>query len=130
MGSLSRSASQEAPSRPDTSQRFAAVRMPLEEPVDDFEEAVQELQQCPSTELRDARDRHRRALAALRDEGYNGLSDATREHLEGHLRTNLKALNRALDRVSPDETEAPTDPVEENGDSFYSRLRTFFQTLW
>jgi hypothetical protein len=103
--------------------------MPIEEPVDDFEDAVRKLRQCDSTELRRARQHHRRALESLRDGGYSGLSGATRKHLEGRLRTNLKALNHALD--TPTSDADPSDPPSGTSpDSFSSRFRAFFQALW
>lgn len=111
-------------------QRFSAVRMPIEEPVEDFDAAVDKLRQCASTELRRARKHHRRALEALQNGGYHSLSDATREHLVERLRNNLTALNRALDSSasSPETTSTETDA--SRSDSFSSRFRTFFQGLW
>lgn len=114
---------------PDPSQRLAAVRMPIEEPVEGFEDAVQKLRQCSSTELRRARQHHRRALESLRDGGYNALSKATRAHLTGRLRTNLKALNHVLD-ATPADSSADAASAEEDADSFSSRFRAFFQSLW
>jgi len=107
--------------------------MPIEEPVEDFEDAVQKLRQCNSTELRRSRQHHRRALESLQDGGYNALSEATRDHLTGRLRTNLKALNYVLDATS---TDSPADSgphansAEEDANSFSSRFRAFFQSLW
>lgn len=114
---------------PDPSQRLAAVRMPIEEPVEDFEDAVQKLRQCSSTELRRARQHHRRALESLRDGGYNALSEATRAHLTGRLRTNLKALNHVLD-ATPADSSTDAASTKEDTDSFSSRFRAFFQSLW
>ena len=113
----------------DSSQRLAAVRMPIEEPVENFEDAVQKLRQCSSTELRRARQHHRRALESLRDGGYNALSEATRAHLTGRLRTNLKALNHVLD-ATPADSSTDAASTEEDTDSFSSRFRAFFQSLW
>lgn len=105
--------------------------MPIEEPVEDFEDAVQKLRQCSSTELRRARQHHRRALESLQHGGYSGLSEATREHLVGRLRTNLKALNHALDTTAAASDESPPRSESESSeDSFSSRFRTFFQGLW
>lgn len=119
-------------SRSDTSasigptQRFAAVRMPLEEPVDSFSEAVQQLQTCDSTELRRARKHHRRALASLQDGGYDNLPEATRRDLTDRLRNNLAALNEAL--------EASTNVASESSDtdasSVSDRFRAFFRGFW
>ena len=117
----------------DSSQRLAAVRMPIEEPVENFEDAVQKLRQCNSTELRRARQHHRRALESLQDGGYSALSEATREHLTGRLRTNLKALNHVLDTpstASSEDTASSTNSDSEHADSFSSRFRAFFQSLW
>jgi len=122
--------SQSPSSSRDASQRFAAVRMPIEEPVENFADAVQKLKQCHSTDLRRARQHHRRALESLQNGGYSGLSDATREHLVGRLRTNLKALNHVLDTASSSEDPPPSTKTEERADSFSSRFRTFFQSLW
>ena len=126
--------SSDAPSTsPDPSQRLAAVRMPIEEPVDDFEDAVQKLRQCNSTELRRARQHHRRALESLQDGGYSALSEATRNHLADRLRTNLNALNHVLDAPSADspaDASSPARSTEEDPDSFSSRFRAFFQSLW
>jgi len=113
----------------DAPQRFSAVRMPIEEPVEDFEEAVQKLKQCSSTELRRARQHHRRAIESLQQGGYTALSDATRSHLLNRLRHNLKALNHALDATTTSESQTPSDTDEEGG-SFSSRFRSFFQGLW
>jgi hypothetical protein len=112
------------------SQRLAAVRMPIEEPVDDFDEAVQKLKQCSSTELRRARQHHRRALESLRQGGYSALSNSTRDHLIGRLSRNLKALNYALDATaSPPETDDDSDsPKDESSLSSY--IRALFQALW
>lgn len=112
------------------SQRLAAVRMPIEEPVDDFDEAVQKLKQCSSTELRRARQHHRRALESLREGGYSALPDSTRDHLMGRLGRNLKALNHALDATaSPSETDDVSDPPEDES-SLSSHFRALFQALW
>jgi len=113
----------------DGSQRLAAVRMPIEEPIDDLDEAVEKLKQCSSTELRRARQHHRRALGSLQEGGYNALPESTRDHLIGRLRRNLEALNHALDETSnSDEPDAP-DASEEMS-SCSSRFRAFVQSLW
>ena len=126
------SSSESTSSSRDASQRFAAVRMPIEEPVDDFADAVQKLKQCDSADLRRARQHHRRALESLQDGGYSGLSEATREHLVGRLRSNLKALNHVLDPPSDDadHNESSSGDVEKQVTSFSSRFRSFFQTFW
>jgi hypothetical protein len=103
--------------------------MPIEEPVEDFADAVQKLKQCDSADLRRARQHHRRALESLRDGGYSGLSEATREHLVGRLRSNLKALNHVLDLPSGSDEPSSGD-AEKQITSFSSRFRAFFQTFW
>lgn len=111
-------------------QRFSAVRMPIEEPVEDFDTAVEKLRRCTSTELRRARKHHRRALESLQNGGYHSLSDATREHLVERLRNNLAALNQALD-ASPSSPKNPSKEADgASSDSFSSRFRAFFQGLW
>lgn len=111
-------------------QRLAAVRMPIEEPVDDFDEAVQKLKQCSSTELRRARQHHRRALESLRQGGYSALSDSTRDHLMKRLSRNLKALNHALDATAsaPETGEGSDSPKGDS--SLSSHFRALFQALW
>jgi hypothetical protein len=108
--------------------------MPIEEPVDDTDEAVAKLRQCDSTELRRARKHHRRALESLRNGGYSCLSDATRTHLAVRLRNNLEALNRALDAtVAPAESagEPASDDAEtEEASSISSRFRALLRRLW
>lgn len=115
-------------------QRFSAVRMPIDGPVDDLEEAVERLRECSSTALRRARTHHRRALESLCTGGYSALSEATRDRLADRLRRNLKALNRALDAASaPDrsKSEAPlSTPSSESRPSLASRIRAFVQGLW
>lgn len=113
----------------DGSQRFAAARMPIEEPIDDLDHAVRKLKQCSTTEIRRARQRHRRAIESLQEGGYNALSDATRNHLLNRLRRNLKALNHALDATTTSESQPPSD-ADGDGGSFSSRLRAFVQGLW
>lgn len=114
-------------------QRFSAVRMPIEEPVENTDEAVAKLRQCDSTELRRARKHHRRALESLQNGGYSCLSDATRTHLAARLRNNLDALNQALD-TSPapaaPTTESSADESDPDAPSISSRFRAFFQGLW
>lgn len=114
-------------SSPGTAQRFAAVRLPIEEPVQDFNDAIAKLEQCDSTELRRARKHHRRALESLRNGGYTGLSDATREHLADRLRKNLNALNHVLDTTTAD---APNYEASSESTSISSRFRSFFKGLW
>jgi len=107
--------------------------MPIETPVENTEEAVEQLRQCSSTELRRARTHHRRALEALRNGGYNNLSDPTRKHLTDQLRSNLDALNRALATASP-EAPSPTSTEGENDEDtavpVFSRVWAFVQSLW
>lgn len=122
-----------SPSANTAAQRFFAVRMPIDGPVDDLEETVERLRQCSSTALRRARAHHRRALEALRTGGYSALSEATRDRLADRLRSNLKALNRALDPSSSPESasEAPaSSPSSESSPSLSARVRSFFQRLW
>ncbi|MEF8794843.1 MAG: hypothetical protein V5A22_03770 [Salinivenus sp.] len=111
--------------------RFSAVRMPIDGPVDDLEEAVERLRQCSSTALRRARTHHRRALESLCTGGYSALSEATRDRLADRLRRNLKALNRALDASSiPDRSASEATPSSESCPSLASRIRAFVQGLW
>lgn len=129
MSALDTSSPQSPPSR-DTSQRFSAVRLPIEEPVDDFERTVEKLRTCSSTDLRRARQHHRRAIESLQEGGYSALSESTRSRLLARLRSNLKALNHALDtRPSASDAPAPSDAHTNNG-SFSDRFYTFFQGLW
>jgi len=115
-------------------QRFSAVRMPIDVPVDDIEEAVERLQRCSSAALRRARKHHRRALESLRTGGYSALSEATRDRLAARLRKNLKALNRALEpatstEASGSETAAPAPSTDSSG-SVSARVRAFVRGLW
>lgn len=104
--------------------------MPIEGPVEDTEAAVEQLQQCSSTELRRARTHHRRALASLENGGYNNLSDATRERLSDQLRSNLEALNRAL-ATGTDDNSPPESPTPEgDAPSLFTRLWSFVQRPW
>jgi len=117
-------------SSPDTSHRLAVVRMPIEGPIEDIADAVQKLQTCDSTTLRRARQHHRRALESLANGGYSGLSEATRDHLEDRLRTNLTALNHVLDTAEPDTSADDASPAPQEPNSFSSCFRAFFQSLW
>jgi hypothetical protein len=129
MKAVDTSSSNSASSR-NASQGLAAVRMPIDEPVGDLDDAVRKLKQCSSTELRRARQHHRRALESLRQGGYSALSESTRDRLISRLRHNLKALNRALDVPASGSDASPqTDGASEDA-SFASRFRAFFQTLW
>ncbi len=119
--------SSNSPSSDNASRRLDAVEMPIEEPVGDFDEAVQKLRQCSLRELRRAHQRHRRALESLKQGSYSALSESTRDQLMGDLRRNLKALNHALDATAR-ASDAP-DPSED-ASSFSSRFRAFFQALW
>ena len=114
-------------------QRVFAVRMPIETPVEETEEAVEQLRQCSSAELRRARTHHRRALEALRNGGYSNLSEPTRKRLTDQLRSNLDALNRALETSSPE--APPPTPTEDEHDAdtaapVFSRVWAFVQSLW
>lgn len=131
MTSPDTTAADPSPSASDTSHRLAAVRMPIEGPVEDFADAVRKLQKCDSTTLRRARQHHRRALESLANGGYSGLSDATRDHLEDRLRTNLTALNHVLDTAEPDTSgDDDSSPESQKTNTFSSRFRAFFQSLW
>lgn len=122
--------SYQSPSSSDPSRPFATVRMPIEEPIENVEDAVQKLQQCSSTELRRARQHHRRALESLRQGGYTALSESTKTRLIEHLRKNLKALNDALDPSSS--SDHVTDQGSTNGSakSLSFRVRDFLRQLW
>lgn len=100
--------------------------MPLEEPVDSFREAVQQLQTCDSTELRRARKHHRRALSSLQDGGYDNLPATTRRDLTDRLRNNLEALNEALQASN----NAASDTPDPEAASMSDRFRAFFRGLW
>lgn len=116
-------------SRPQSSsqlaERFTAVQMPIEGPVDDLDEAVQKLDKCSTTELRRARQHHRRALESLRTGGYTALSDKTRNQLVDHLQNNLTALNRALEAASTGQTE-----TSSREGSLISRLGEAVRSVW
>ena len=117
------------------SQRFSAVRMPVDEPIDDLEDAVQKLKQCSSTELHRARQHHRRALESLQNGGYTSLSDSTRARLVDHLRDNLEALNLALEPDDvPSSNGSPrsegTKQTEDSEASFSTRVKKFIRRLW
>jgi len=114
----------------DGSQRLAAIRMPIEEPVEDFDEAVQKLKQCSSTELHRARKRHRRALDSLGNGGYSSLSDATRERLHGQLRRNLDLLNQALESDRSGSVENDDSESRSTNTALLARLRNVFQNMW
>lgn len=100
--------------------------MPIEGPVDDLESAVQKLKCCSTTELRRARQHHRRALESLKNGGYTSLSESTRDDLITHLRQNVTALNRALESDSPSRSAGTTT----SSPPFWARLREIFQMLW
>jgi len=116
--------SQSDASRTPSSDTFSSVRLPLETPPSDFEEAVQKLRQRPGDELRRARKHHRRALKALRDDGYEALPDSTRERLISRFQENLTALNEAL------KTEEPTTETPSTEDSASSLLQKALTWLW
>lgn len=106
--------------------------MPIEEPVENFEAAVQKLRRCDSADLRRARQHHRRALEALQNGGYGGLSGATREHLVERLRTNLKALDHVLDTTPPNDPDrsSSSGDTEPASYSLSARFRAFLQAFW
>lgn len=104
--------------------------MPIEEPIDNVEEAVQKLQKCSSTELRRARQRHRRALESLRQGGYTALSESTKTQLIEHLRRNLKALNDALDPASSSDDLVGQGTTERHAKWLSFGFRNFFRQLW
>jgi len=117
------------------SQHFSAVRMPIEEPIGDLDDAVQKLKQCSSTELHRARQHHRRALESLENGGYTALSDSTRAHLIDHLRDNLEALNLALepnDSPSSSDTSGTEEatPSTDVDASLATRVKRFVRRLW
>lgn len=122
-----------SPSR-NASERFSAVRMPVEEPIEDVEDAVQKLKQCSTTEIHRARQHHRRALESLKNGGYSSLSDSTRERLLDHLQTNLEALNQAMDAddaISGNEgREVPSAQTQKEEQSFSARLHSFLRKMW
>ena len=131
MSAPNTTSSQQSTTTQQPTQRFSAVRMPIEEPVEDFADAVEKLQRCSSTELRRARQHHRRALESLRQGGYSALSDNTREDLIAQLRSNLRALNQALETTaSTNEHADDRTETQPSGNSFSSRFRTLFQGLW
>jgi len=99
--------SQSETSRTPSSDTFSSVRLPIETPPSDFEDAIEKLRQRPTDELQRARKHHRRALKALRDDGYEALPDATRDRLIRRFQENLTALNEVLATEEP-ETETPS----------------------
>lgn len=122
--------SPDTPSSHDATQQFTAVRMPIEEPIDGREEALQKLKGCSHTELHRARKRHRRALESLENGGYSSLPDDTRERLRGQLRGNLDILNHALDSAHSEPVETEETQPESAETAFLDRLRTVLQNLW
>jgi hypothetical protein len=107
-----------------SSDTFSSVRLPIETPPSDFEEAVQKLEQRPTDELRRARKHHRRALKALRDDAYGALPDATRDRLIRRFQENLTALNTALQTDEPD-AESPSR--SQKSSSLFQKALTW---LW
>lgn len=103
--------------------------MPLERPVEEFSEAVEQLKNCDSTELRRARKHHRRALSSLQDGGYDGLPETTRRDLTDRLRNNLAALNEALEASSGETSTAASGDTDARS-SVSDRFRSFFRGLW
>lgn len=116
--------SQSDASRTPSNDTFSSVRLPIETPPSDFEEAVQKLKQRPSDELRRARKHHRRALKALRDDAYEALPENTRDRLISRFQENLTALNEAL------KTEEPTPETPSTEDSASSLLQKALTWLW
>ena len=76
-----------------------AVQMPIEGSIDSIEAAVEKLLACDISELRRARRHHRRALSALENGSYDTLSDPKRSELVRRLRSDLEALDRAINRA-------------------------------
>jgi hypothetical protein len=85
-----------------SSDSFSSVGLPLEASPSDFDEAVRKLKQRSTDDLQRARKHHRRALKALRTNGYEALPDHTRGQLIKRFQTNLTALNEVLERGSED----------------------------
>lgn len=110
----------DAPDAP-SSDTFSSVRLPIETPPSDFEEAVQKLKQRPTDELQRARKHHRRALKALRDDAYGALPEHTRDRLIRRFQENLTALNEALQTEEAD-TEPPSRPQESSSSLFQKAL--------
>ena len=85
---------------PHSSSSSTSSRLPLELPVDNqadtLEQMMNQLQRCAPEDLRRARRHHRRALEALRNGCYEALCEDTRDQLIGRLQVDLDALNRAL----------------------------------
>lgn len=121
--------SPETASSPATQQAIA-VRMPIEEPVNDREEALRKLKACSHTELHRARKRHRRALESLGNGGYNSLSDSTRERLRGQLRGNLDLLNQALESDGSESVEEDTSQEQTSDATLLGRLKDSLRRLW
>lgn len=117
-----------SPHTRNASDAFQTIRMPIEEPVTDLEEAVEKLKQCSTAELKEARRHHRRALEALDTGGYDALSEGTRGKLVERLHTNLEALNGALNALEED-LMADSDrssPARSSSSPF----RTLVSWLW
>jgi hypothetical protein len=85
-----------------------AVQMPIEGSTDSIEAAVEKLLACDISELRRARRHHRRALSALENGSYDTLSDPKRSELVRRLRSDLEALDRAINRTGS--SSAPSAP--------------------
>jgi len=128
MNALDTSFSQSRSATHGASQQFTAVRLPIEETVDEDEEVVEKLKTCSPTELRRARQHHRRAIESLQEGGYSALPDDTRKELLAHLRSNLEALNHALSTGASD--AAGSESADASDDSILPRLRAFVQGLW
>lgn len=107
--------------------------MPIDGPVTNPQEAAEKLRQCSVEELKRARRHHRRALKSLQNGGYGALSDGTRDDLIERLRTELEALNQALNEPNqtPDEstTGRESDGTSDRPLSFVS-LRSLTNWLW
>jgi hypothetical protein len=131
MNALDRSSHQSRAASRDASKRFSAVRLPIEEAVEDVEDAVEKLEEtCSPTELCRAREHHRRAIESLQEGGYSALPEDTREDLLAHLRRNLKAVNQALASMDGGSADADSAGTSENDESLPARLRTFVRGLW
>jgi hypothetical protein len=110
----------DAPGAP-SSDPLSSVRLPIETPPSDFEEAVQKLKQRPTDELQRARRHHRRALKALRDDAYGALPEHTRDQLIRRFQENLTALNEAL-KTEESETESPSRSQASTSSLFQKAL--------
>lgn len=112
---------------------LASVQFPLDEPVSDMGEAVEELKTCDTADIRRSRKYHRRAIQALRDDCYNSLSEKTRERLLKQLLVNLEALNKVLRETEGAEPLDDPDERSPNASSSSSsdfRLSSVVTWFW